>query len=65
MPDNWGDYDRWKTTDPDDRFERICEECGDYLHSWDNSDRCARCDEDREYLERQFDEQPFPEEVEP
>jgi ribosomal protein L37AE/L43A len=55
----FGDYDAWKCTDPAEYDEHVCERCGDYMrHDWHSGGWfCRMCDQEREYLEREFDEQ--------
>jgi hypothetical protein len=53
----FGDYDRWKTTDPSDWWPE-CAGCGGNMRRiWPNEWFCERCDEENEYRERQLDEQ--------
>jgi hypothetical protein len=57
ITDNWGDYDRWKTTDPAEYNEHECERCGENMRrAWPLSLgwRCDRCDEENEYREAQL-----------
>lgn len=56
----FGDYDAWKTMDPADRYGPCdtCDQCGGLLErSWPSGWRCDRCDDEREYRERQLDEE--------
>lgn len=73
MPDNWGDYDHWKTTDPRE-YDPVCERCGGNLRrAWPGMEWvCDDCHEEIEAEERelecrlhQLDQQPELEEIEP
>jgi hypothetical protein len=61
MTSGFGDYDRWKTTPPDDSEYEICNQCGGNLvrdwHKRKGRWICERCDDENEYRERQLDEQ--------
>lgn len=61
MPD-FGNYDAWKLASPYDTNAcdaEICDQCGGFLErDWPRGDwHCDRCDDEREYRERQLDEQ--------